>query len=76
MQMVTSWMEEGELKASLKMVRQVLLRRVGAIDPALDQRLQILSIPQLENLLDAALDFSEPPELLGWIQSNLWNSWC
>jgi hypothetical protein len=34
MQMVTSWMEEGiemgEQQAFLKMVRQVLLRRVGA----------------------------------------------
>jgi Domain of unknown function (DUF4351) len=55
MQMVTSWMEEGEQKAALKMVR-----RVGPIDPAIDRRLQLLSVPQLENLLDAALDFSEP----------------
>jgi hypothetical protein len=65
MQMVTSWMEEGEQKAALKMVR----RRVGAIDPTIDRRLQLLSVPQLENLLDAALDFSEPPELLNWLDA-------
>jgi hypothetical protein len=64
MQMVTSWMEGGEQKAALKM-----LRRVGAIDPVIDQRLQLLSVPQLENLLNAALDFSEPPELLSWLDT-------
>jgi flagellar biosynthesis/type III secretory pathway protein FliH len=79
MQMVTSWMEEGiekgieqgiemgEQQASLKMVRQVLLRRVGAIDPEVDRHLQSLSVEQLEALHDAALDFTALSDLLNWL---------
>jgi Domain of unknown function (DUF4351) len=67
MQMVTSWTEEGEQRAFLKMVRQVLLRRVGAIDPEVDRQLQSLSVEQLEALHDAALDFTTPSDLLNWL---------
>jgi hypothetical protein len=68
MQMVTSWTEEGEQRAFLKMVRQVLLRRVGAIDPEVDRQLQSLSVEQLEALHDAALDFTTPSDLLNWLK--------
>jgi Domain of unknown function (DUF4351) len=57
----------GERQAFLKMVRHVLLRRVGAIDPEVDRQLQSLSVEQLEALHDAALDFTTLSDLLIWL---------
>jgi hypothetical protein len=74
MQMVTSWMEQGieqgEQKEALKMLRQVLRRRVGAIAPEVDLQLQSLSVEQLEALHDSALDFTTSSDLLNWLDTN------
>ena len=75
MQIVTSWMEQGieqgieqgEQKATLKSVLRVLHRRVGELDADVNERLQLLSVSQLEDLLDAALDFSQMEDLTGWL---------
>jgi Domain of unknown function (DUF4351) len=67
MQMVTSWMIQGELQATLKSVRRVLLHQIGAIEPAIDQQLQSMPVEQLETLFDAALDFKNQQELIDWL---------
>ena len=78
MQIVTSWMEQGieqgieqgEQKATLKSVLRVLHRRVGELDAGVNERLQLLSVIQLEDLLDAALDFSRMEDLTGWLDTH------
>lgn len=78
MQIVTSWMEQGieqgieqgEQKATLKSVLRVLNRRVGELDAGVNERLQLLSVSQLEDLLDAALDFSQMGDLLAWLDAH------
>jgi Domain of unknown function (DUF4351) len=74
MQIVTSWMEQGieqgEQKATLKSVLRVLHRRVGELDASGNGRLQLLSVSQLEDLLDAALDFTQMEDLTGWLDTH------
>ncbi len=74
MQIVTSWMEQGieqgEQKATLKSVLRVLTRRVGELDAEVNNRLQQLSVSQLEDLLDAALDFTQMGDLETWLNQN------
>lgn len=70
MQIVTSWMEQGEQMATLKSVSRVLTRRVGELEVDVNERLSKLSITQLESLLDAALDFQRVDELISWLDAN------
>ena len=74
MQIVTSWMEQGieqgAQKATLKSVLRVLNRRVGELDAGAIERLQQLSVSRLENLLDAALDFTAIADLETWLSQN------
>ncbi len=74
MQIVTSWMEQGieqgEQKATLKSVLRVLNRRVGSLGTDVHERLEDLSVSQLEDLLDAALDFDQMSNLIGWLDVN------
>jgi chorismate mutase len=71
MQIVTSWMEQGIEQgvqtATLKSVLRVLTRRVGELDAGVNKRLQQLSVSQLEDLLDAALDFTQIADLESWL---------
>jgi hypothetical protein len=78
MQIVTSWMEqgieqgriEGGKDEALRLVSRVLHRRVGELDAGVNGRLQLLSVSQLEDLLDAALDFSQMEDLTGWLDTH------
>ena len=78
MQIVTSWMEqgieqgriEGGKEEALRLVSRVLTRRVGVLDAGANDRLQQLSVSQLENLLDAALDFTQVADLESWFDQN------
>jgi Domain of unknown function (DUF4351) len=78
MEIVTSWMErgieqgieQGGKQEALRLVSRVLTKRVGELDAVLNQRLQDLSIGQLEDLHDAALDFTQVNQLMSWLISN------
>jgi predicted transposase/invertase (TIGR01784 family) len=78
MEIVTSWMErgieqgieQGGKQEALRLVSRVLTKRVGKLDAALNQRLQGLSVNQLEDLHDAALDFMQLNQLMSWLTSN------
>jgi Domain of unknown function (DUF4351) len=75
MQIVTSWMEQGieqgEQQGTLKSVLRVLNRRVGSLETSVNTRLQELSVTQLEELLDVALDFQRMDELIAWLDAHL-----
>ncbi|AFY36404.1 DUF4351 domain-containing protein [Calothrix sp. PCC 7507] len=76
MQIVTSWMEEGieqgveqgrQREAAL--ITRQINRRVGALSPELQERIQGLSFDALEDLGEALLDFNEVVDLEVWFES-------
>lgn len=72
MQIVTSWMEEG-IELGLQQgvrstVQRQLQRRFGELTPELDNAFRQLSLPQLEELADALLDFSTVADLEAWLR--------
>lgn len=58
----------GEAKAALALILRLLNRRVGNISSDVELRMKALSLNQLEELLDAALDFTQPGDLLAWLE--------
>jgi predicted transposase YdaD len=71
MEIVTSWMREGiqtgkQQEAVLLIMRQ-LTRRCGALSPQLQERVTSLSVPQLEDLGEALLDFTGVDDLVAWL---------
>jgi predicted transposase YdaD len=64
------WIEEGALKGEQSLVLRLLTRRVGNMTPELATKVQTLSLPQLEALGEALLDFSEPIDLINWLKEN------
>jgi hypothetical protein len=77
MEIVTSWMEQGieqglergKEQATLSLVMRLLPRRVGTLTPELEQRVQQLSVTELEDLSVALLDFSSPQDLTTWLSA-------
>jgi predicted transposase/invertase (TIGR01784 family) len=76
MQIVTSWMEEGLERGreegrrleALALVLRLLARRVGEVEPELQEQIQALAIAQIEDLGEALLDFSTKGDLEAWLQ--------
>jgi len=63
--------QEGRQEGEVAIVLRQLNRRLGAIDPQLQAQIQALTISQLEALSEVLLDFTEPSELIEWLQVNL-----
>ncbi len=61
------WRQEGLQEGEKKILLRLLKRRFGEISPDLEQRITNLSIPQLEALVDAQLDFSNLDDLVTWL---------
>ena len=86
MEIVTSWMEEGlergriegrqqgleegKRQEALALVLRQLARRVGEIEPPLQERIQELPLTQIEELGEALLDFSSQSDLQGWLSDS------
>jgi predicted transposase/invertase (TIGR01784 family) len=64
------WIEEGALKGEQSLVLRLLTRRVGEMRPELRNKVQSLSLTQLEALGEALLDFSQPADLVTWLDEN------
>jgi predicted transposase/invertase (TIGR01784 family) len=60
---------EGVQREQALILRQ-LTRRIGNVTPAMRTQVQALSLTQLESLGEALLDFSEPADLITWINEN------
>ncbi|RUT11370.1 hypothetical protein DSM107010_33080 [Chroococcidiopsis cubana SAG 39.79] len=52
------------------MILRQLPRRVGAVEPELQERICQLSLTQLENLAEALLEFSNPEDLVNWLNNS------
>jgi predicted transposase YdaD len=61
---------EGEQIGEARLILRLLKRRVGTITPDAEAQVRALSLPQLEALGEALLDFSVPNELGDWLRSH------
>ncbi|MCC5600440.1 DUF4351 domain-containing protein [Nostoc favosum] len=59
--------QEGNKQGEQRLITRQLNRRIGEIDPSLIERIQGLSLEQLENLGEALLDFSNVADLETWL---------
>jgi predicted transposase YdaD len=66
-------LQEGEQKGRQEgerlLILRLLSRRIGTIAPNIEAQITTLSVPQLEELGDALLDFSSSSDLELWLRS-------
>jgi predicted transposase/invertase (TIGR01784 family) len=62
--------QEVRQQEALELIRRQLLRRIGAVNPQLQERIEQLSVNQLEDLAEALLDFSNEANLAAWLHEN------
>ena len=62
--------QEGEQKGEVSLILRLLTRRFGEIEFSLKQKIQNLSIAQLELLGESLLDFTELQDLMSWLENN------
>ncbi len=71
MQIVTSWMEQGiqqgKREQAEAFVIRLTARRLGTVSPQLQERIQRLSIAQLEELGEALFDLTDLAALTTWL---------
>ncbi len=61
--------QEG-LQSERSLILRQLTRRLGTISPDAESQVRMLSQTQLESLGEALLDFSEPSDLVNWLNSH------
>ncbi|MGR3277220.1 Rpn family recombination-promoting nuclease/putative transposase [Acaryochloris marina NIES-2412] len=62
--------QTGILKGEQSLILRQLTRRIGDVSPEVRAQIQSLSLDQLEALGEALLDFTEPTDLVNWLQEN------
>lgn len=62
--------QEGRKEGEVLLILRLIARRLGRVDPQMQERIQRLSIPQLEELGEALLDFSEATDLVAWLEAH------
>jgi Domain of unknown function (DUF4351) len=60
--------EFGFERDERSLVLRLLTRRLGELTPETEFQIRTLSLPQLEELGEALLDFSKPSDLSEWLQ--------
>ncbi|OCR02073.1 hypothetical protein BCD67_07815 [Oscillatoriales cyanobacterium USR001] len=65
---VQQGMQQGMQRGELAILQRQISRRFGELEPQLNERIQRLAIPQLEDLGEALLDFSNAADLAAWLQ--------
>ena len=79
MEIVTSWMQQGieqglqqgRQEGELALIMRLLNRRLDGVAPEVEERIQSLSINQLEDLGEALLDFSDASDLAAWLDGHI-----
>jgi Domain of unknown function (DUF4351)/Putative transposase, YhgA-like len=67
MELTTSWKEEGRQEGQVEMALRLLRRRCGPLPKGLDSKVRALTIPELEDLAEAVLDFSSLSDFERWL---------
>ncbi len=62
-------LQEGEERGERSLILRQLTRRIGELSPEMRSQIQALSLPQLEALGEALLDFTKPEDLDEWMDS-------
>lgn len=65
---VQQGMQQGMQRGEVAILQRLISRRFGELEPQLSEQIQRLDIPQLENLGEALLDFSNVADLAAWLQ--------
>jgi predicted transposase/invertase (TIGR01784 family) len=63
--------EEATKIAQISLILRQMVRRLGTIEPEMENRIRQLSVQQLENLGDTVLDFKNLSDITAWLQINL-----
>ena len=63
--------QEGQTLATVTAVQKILQKKLNLSPESTTSRLSRLSAPQLEALLDAALDFQSASEFESWLEMNV-----
>jgi predicted transposase YdaD len=63
-------MAEDNLEGEQAVILRQLDRRIGNVSTDLQSQIRSLSLYQLEALAEALLDFSQPADLLYWLDIN------
>ena len=58
---------EGLQQGEVTLILRQLRRRFGSITPEIETQIQTLTIPQLEALAEALLDFTDVTALTTWL---------
>jgi predicted transposase YdaD len=61
---------QGEKQGEVAVILRLLHRFCGPLNPEIESRIQSLSKPQLEELSEALLDFTNLADLQQWIDSH------
>lgn len=59
--------EAGRKEATVSLTIRLLTRKFGRLDTALEERVEILTLEQLETLGEDLLDFRAPSALTEWL---------
>jgi len=62
-------LEQGSQREGLLLVQRLIRRRFGELSSGLEQRLQTLSVSQLEDLAEALLDVNDLNDLTRWLDN-------
>ena len=62
---------EGIQEGEKSLILRQLTRRVGELPEDVRQRVEVLSLEELENLGEALLDFSSMSDLQVWLEENV-----
>lgn len=62
--------QEGVIEGERSLVLRLLIRKIGSIPPALEAKIQTLSLSHLDTLGEALLEFSTVADLATWLQSH------
>jgi len=65
---VQKGMQQGMQRGEVAILQRQISRRFGELEPQVNERIQRLAIPQLEDLGEALLDFSNASDLAAWLQ--------
>ena len=61
-------LQQGKQEGELAVVLRQLTRRLGTVEPQMQDRLRGLSTTQLEDLAEALLDFTSATDLTNWLR--------
>ncbi|HIK13102.1 MAG TPA: DUF4351 domain-containing protein, partial [Oscillatoriaceae cyanobacterium M33_DOE_052] len=67
---IAQGLEQGEKQGEVAVILRQLRRFCGRLNPEVESRIQSLSKPQLEELSEALLDFTNLADLQRWLESH------